>query len=242
MRTLLGNVEISVQVRSASDKVGYNYADSDNFNAKPEVTLTGSSGGIYVGKFLVTNEQYALHMAANPGVRTPDYWADTDFNGSKQPVVGITWAEAKAFATWIGGRLLSEAEFEQVASSQLWKDYPDSYKSIGSFAWYRSNTSNKTREVGAKSARSVSSSFNAFWDQLGNVWEWVEDDYHDSHTGCPLDGSAWVDGPRSLYRVIKGGSYKSDDRLCRPWSRDKVLATGKASDIGFRVVALPGSF
>ncbi len=41
----------------------------------------------------------------------------------------------------------------------------------------------------------------------GNVWEWVEDDYHFSYNGAPTDGSAWVDEPRASYRVFRGGSF-----------------------------------
>ena len=26
----------------------------------------------------------------------------------------------------------------------------------------------------------------------GNVWEWVEEIYHDSYKGAPTDGTAWI--------------------------------------------------
>ena len=29
------------------------------------------------------------------------------------------------------------------------------------------------------------------YDMLGNVWEWVEDCWHDSYEGAPTDGKAW---------------------------------------------------
>ena len=41
---------------------------------------------------------------------------------------------------------------------------------------------------------------------LGNVWEWVEDCYHDSYKGAPTDGSAWTTGDCSA-RVLRGGSW-----------------------------------
>ena len=28
----------------------------------------------------------------------------------------------------------------------------------------------------------------------GNVWEWVEDCWHDNYSGAPADGSAWTTG------------------------------------------------
>lgn len=44
----------------------------------------------------------------------------------------------------------------------------------------------------------------------GNVWEWVEDDWHESYEGAPTDGRAWADNPRGTSRVIRGGSWFYD--------------------------------
>jgi formylglycine-generating enzyme required for sulfatase activity len=51
---------------------------------------------------------------------------------------------------------------------------------------------------------------NAFgiYDMEGNVWEWVEDSWHDSYEGAPADGSAWLQGGDATYRVIRGGSWQ----------------------------------
>ena len=57
-------------------------------------------------------------------------------------------------------------------------------------------------------------------DMHGNVWEWVQDCFHDNYTGAPADGSAWTTGCVGNYRVLRGGSYwvnsfglRSDSRL-----------------------------
>ena len=43
----------------------------------------------------------------------------------------------------------------------------------------------------------------------GNVWEWVEDDWHIIFEGAPSDGSAWIDTPRDKSRVTHGCSWSS---------------------------------
>ncbi len=69
----------------------------------------------------------------------------------------------------------------------------------------------KTHPVGQKKPNAW-----GLYDMHGNVWEWVEDDWHDSYDGAPDDGRAWVDDPRSASadRVIRGGSW-GNWRYCR---------------------------
>ncbi|TXT22439.1 MAG: hypothetical protein FD134_2469, partial [Gallionellaceae bacterium] len=46
-----------------------------------------------------------------------------------------------------------------------------------------------------------------------NVWEWVEDIYHDSYNGAPADGSAWQ-GDGAL-RIPRGGSWSYAQRAAK---------------------------
>jgi formylglycine-generating enzyme required for sulfatase activity len=75
-------------------------------------------------------------------------------------------------------------------------------------------------------------------DMHGNVWEWCEDDWHESYDGAPRDGIAWLDsdGLRSM-KMVRGGSWKDDSRYCRSASR--FNSNGIYIVVGFRVVCEP---
>jgi formylglycine-generating enzyme required for sulfatase activity len=69
----------------------------------------------------------------------------------------------------------------------------------------------------------------------GNVWEWVEDDWHDSYKKAPDDGRAWVDNPRGSDRVVRGGGWGSVARYCRSAMRNGGAPGGRDGYLGFRL-------
>jgi formylglycine-generating enzyme required for sulfatase activity len=79
---------------------------------------------------------------------------------------------------------------------------------------------------------------NAFglYDMHGNVWEWCLDHWHDNYQGAPSDGSAWIEGGDSRYRLLRGGSWDYIPRFCRSAHRSKTLPDNRDINIGFRVV------
>jgi len=72
------------------------------------------------------------------------------------------------------------------------------------------------------------------YDMSGNVWEWCEDDWHSSYTGALADGNAWVDSPRGLFRVFRGGSWISDND-CRSAIRSYGSPAHAHINFGFRL-------
>ena len=155
-----------------------------------------------IGKTEVTQGQWKAVMGSNP----------SSFSqcGDDCPVERVTWNEAQDFARRLSQktgkqyRLPSEAEWEYAAragSSTKWS-FGDSEYQLGDYAWFSANSQNKTQRVAQKRP-------NAFGlhDMHGNVWEWVQDCWHDNYIGAPTDGSAWTTACSSTYRVLRGGSW-----------------------------------
>jgi formylglycine-generating enzyme required for sulfatase activity len=195
-------------------------------------------GQFYMGRYTVTNEEYGLFLAANPGEPEPAYWADRKWNQKRQPVVGVSWHEAKKFAEWVGGRLPSEAEWEYACragtSTRFYSGDKD--EDLDRVGWYDKNSGGRTHSVGEKEP-------NAFglYDMHGNVWEWCEDDGHENYQGAPTDGKAWIDNPRGGARVLRGGSWFFFARHCRSAFRLRYVPEARDFNFGFRVVRLSSS-
>jgi formylglycine-generating enzyme required for sulfatase activity len=105
-------------------------------------------------------------------------------------------------------------------------------------AWFGGNSGGKTHPVGEKEPNT----FNLY-DMHGNVWEWVEDDWHNNYSGAPADGSAWVETPRGGGRVMRGGAMHYDSWYCRSAQRTWLVTEIRFINayVGFRVVLLSSS-
>ena len=73
------------------------------------------------------------------------------------------------------------------------------------------------------------------YDMLGNVWEWVQDCWHDNYEGAPGDGSLWISGAECGRRVMRGGSWLDGARFLRSADRGWNDAGFPYSILGFRV-------
>jgi formylglycine-generating enzyme required for sulfatase activity len=117
------------------------------------------------------------------------------FKGDNLPVVSVSWDDVQQFIKKLNEkegtnkyRLPSEAEWEYAAHAGTTTRYSfgDDESMLVDYAWYDANSGNKTHEVGQKKPNPW-----GLYDIYGNVWEWVQDKYHDSYNGAPIDGSAW---------------------------------------------------
>ena len=68
----------------------------------------------YIDKYPITNCQYKKFIVETNYDETA-FWENTKFNNPDQPVVGVNWADAVAYANWAGKRLPEEKEWEKAS-------------------------------------------------------------------------------------------------------------------------------
>jgi formylglycine-generating enzyme required for sulfatase activity len=159
------------------------------------------------------------------------------------PVTYIVWQQAVEFCTWAGGRLPSEAEWEYAArSAGLERSYPwgEAVPSC-TYAVMREGDVGDEASYGCGTGRTwaVCSKVDGhtqqgLCDMAGNVWEWVQDWYHQDYTGAPSDGTAW-ESPPSDTRVHRGAGFDSASLNMFRTTNRRGYSPGEAHhDIGVR--------
>jgi formylglycine-generating enzyme required for sulfatase activity len=168
-----------------------------------------------IDRFPVTNEEYERMIPAHRGFR------DEISNTDRQPVIYVSWFEARLYARWRGRgcRRPTEQEWEKAAAwdsaSQIKRVYPwgDAFDAA------RCNTAEsgleKTTPV---DAYPDGASAGGVWDMTGNVWEWTE--------------SLWSEGDE--LRVLRGGSWLHNHDYAACAYRNLDLPDLRGSLIGFR--------
>ena len=179
-------------------------------------------------------------------------WREPGFEQSEfDPVVCVSWDDAKAYVKWLSGktgqeyRLLSEAEWEYAARVGP-KTKRNPLTEYFGASWghdkvldanYRTNCYGCISFWGGERTAPVGS-FQAIrfglYDVHGNVREWVEDCWNPSHAGAPPNGSARTSGDCSR-RVVRGGSWFDEPGFLRTANRERNPAKNRDNIIGFRV-------
>ena len=206
-----------------------------------------------IGHYEVTKAEYAAFIAATYprgtgchvwigrqwGFDAKADWREPGFAVTdRDPVACISWLDAQAYIEWLSHetgvqyRLPTEAEWEYAARAGAVTRYAFGDAITPKDANYSESKLGKTTEVGAYAPNAW-----GLYDMHGNVWEWVEDIYHDSYEGAPTDGSAWMgEGEKSSRdRVNRGGSWNDDPGVLRSAFRHRVVPDVRIDVLGFRV-------
>ncbi|PZU99411.1 MAG: formylglycine-generating enzyme family protein [Pseudanabaena sp.] len=206
-----------------------------------------------IGKYAVTNAQWQAVMKTKGSAD-----CDKKFQGDFQPVVGVSWHEARAFCIKLSQqtgrevRLPTEVEWEYAArgaNQSKGFTYAGSnnidevawYGEIGEVAWYEEDYRGiVTHPVGQKKANELN-----IYDMSGNVWEWCLDEWHGSYADKPENlkqqgNQAWgdlnIDNNDNRCRLLRGGSKNDDERYCRATNRFGDFACYQCDVISFRII------
>jgi formylglycine-generating enzyme required for sulfatase activity len=201
-----------------------------------------------VGKFAVTFDGWdacqADTVACNAeGVKSPDDKgykpSDAGWGRGRRPVINVNWYDAMTYVAWLSKktgkpyRLLTEAEWEYAARAGTQTAYPwgnDIGKNNANCDGCGSQWDRKqTAPVGSFAANQF-----GLYDMLGNVFEWVEDCWHDNYKGAPSDGSVWSSADCGRF-VVRGGSWLNVPQLLRSAQRLRYSPDYRVNKLGFRV-------
>jgi formylglycine-generating enzyme required for sulfatase activity len=188
-----------------------------------------------VGRFPVTFEEYDAFCNAT----RREMPADNGWGRARRPVINVSWEDAQSYVDWLSGetgqvyRLLSEAEWEYAcrAGSTASYSFGDDEKVLSEYGWFVGHLEGETRPVGER----LPNDFGLF-DMHGNVWEWIEDIWHDNYAASPPgDGSAWLENGSQQSHGLRGGSWVSVAKGLRSAVRFTGAADYKKNNVGFRV-------
>ena len=219
-----------VWIPPGSFAMGCSSGDSEAYDEEKPSHHVTISKGFWLGKTPVTVGSYR-RFVQETGSEMPselmlvDHPLNPGWKDHDQPIVMVTWDEARAYCEWAGGRLPTEAEWEYAARAGT---KSARYGDLNAIAWSADNSGKpldsthawnvtsgkdwgkyeKLLKANGNQIKPVGLKRGNPWgldDVLGNVWEWCSDWYvGDYYTPSPATDPK---GPNSgTDRVVRGGS------------------------------------
>ncbi len=203
-------------------------------NERPQHQVTLQP--FYMSKYPITQRQYQEIMGENP----------SNFKGDNLPVETVSWNDATNFCTQLSARtegtygLPSESQWEYACRAGTTTPYYFGESITTELANYFGSSDTPPGENRATTTEVGIFPPNAFglYDMHGNVFEWCQDDWHDSYDGAPSDGSAWK--TEGQFKMARGGTWYINASSCRSATRNYINADIQSEYVGFRVVYMPG--
>jgi sulfatase modifying factor 1 len=194
--------------------------------------------GFWIQQREVTNAMYAACVEL--GICTPPfpetgkpYWYAIPAH-AEAPVVGVDWYQAATYCEWIGGRLPSEAEWEEAARGTQGDPYPwgDEQPTCDLLNFDDCLEPVNPMPINVGSFLLGASLFRLD-DTAGNASEWVFDWYAEDYYA--VSSSENPTGPaEGELRVVRGSDYASDAEAVPLYLRSAVDPQEHPIEVGFR--------
>jgi formylglycine-generating enzyme required for sulfatase activity len=202
------------------------------------------------GFWIKADEVTVAQWKETPGERgaPPAAWEDTT-----QPLVNLTWQEARDYCRAVDGRLPTEAEWEYAARAGT---TGARYGRLNEIAFYAENSGQNELSTSQLSDDALSNALAAnhntvrqaykspngwsLYHMLGNAAEWVEDDYGDTTyslaSGPETDPRPHLSGVARATKVVRGGSWGSREKDVRASARAMQAPDARSNFVGVRCV------
>jgi formylglycine-generating enzyme required for sulfatase activity len=184
----------------------------------------------FIDVYEVTREEYKKCVDTGNCTR-PQGWTNGRYpeGTGRQPVTGVDWYAASAYAKWAKKRLPTEEEWEFAARGTDGRLYP-----WGGNQWRKglANADNVSKQMWNVEECKDKSPYDAF-GMIGNAWEWTNSNL-EAYPGGKLPSGLKLTGEE---KVIRGGRYLTPAKEATTTFRGFVQVQGDRYDeTGFRCV------
>ena len=232
-----------VVVPAGSFMMGSPSGESSRSNNEGPVHKVTIGDAFAVGVYEVTFDEWDACRRGGGCSHNPP---DRGWGRGRRPVINVSWMDSQAYVRWLSRetgeeyRMLSESEWEYVARAGTTGPFHFGATISTAQANYNGNVTYGSGRRGRYRQRTEpvgSFPANAYGvhDVHGNVWEWVEDCWHEKYRGAPGDRRAWTSGGICSGRVLRGGSWYGGPQNLRSAHRNWFSAGNRNHFAGFRV-------
>jgi formylglycine-generating enzyme required for sulfatase activity len=225
--------------KTESERFGWSFVFFGHLSAKQQATAVRLR--VLGSEWWCRVDGATWRHPEGPGSHIKQRWA--------HPVVQVSWSDAVAYATWVGKRLPTEAEWEYAARGGLaqkrfpWGDELEPEGRHRMNVWqgvFPTANTEADGHFGPAPAKSYRANGYGLYQMTGNVWEWCADwfdaaTYRRNARGQPcVNPTGPGTGDR---RVMRGGSYLCHASYCNRYrtdARSSNTPDSATTNLGFR--------
>lgn len=187
----------------------------------------------YIGKYEVTEAEYASFIIEAEYPVVPPYWQTKKpkyFLNSKKPIVEVSWEDANNYCQWLQQKLQVRAV--RLPTEIEWELAANGNDSTYIYPWGTEFPDKNKVRFGANQPIPVhqlnfSSSKLGLFHMAGNVEEWCSPTAIGRSPIC-----------EKHEKVVKGGAFNSVPEEMKCTARRCLAAGHKAKEVGFRIVLI----